>query len=209
MYKVRGFTLIELMITLIVVGVIASLAIPAFRDLIERKRLDGAVGDVYEQLEFARSQAIKRSKPMLVDFNNNGTDWSVGITDKMAGCEAEEEDSSDDDSCVIDYDNDGATSDNILVRISGDDYNDITMSQATAFSDTLNACATPSAVGEQLCFTFLRGLANPGAYDFVSTNNNYILRVQVSQLGRIGICRPAKGDKYKDYKTQAGYDECL
>ena len=107
MYKVRGFTLIELMVTIVIVGILIALALPSFRDLIERKHLGGAVEAVFEQLEFARSQAVKRSKPILVDFNVNGTDWSIGVTDKMAGCDAE--DTSGADACTMDYDNDAGT----------------------------------------------------------------------------------------------------
>ena len=202
MYKVRGFTLIELMITIVVVGIIVSLAAPSFRDLVERKHLEGAVEAVLEQLEFTRSQAIKRSKSMLVDFKVNGVDWSIGVTDKMDGCEAEEDDLSDEDACTVDYDNDEATSDNVLVRITGGDYKNITMSQATAFTTpvTLNECTTTT--GDQGCFDYVQGLAREGEYEFTSSNNTYTLRVRVSRLGHPSICFP------KGKKSVAGYEEC-
>ena len=198
MCKYRGFTLVELMITLAVIGILIAFALPSFRDLVERKHLGGAVEAVMEQLEFARSQAIKRSRPMLVDFNVNGTDWSIGVTDKMAGCDAE--DTSGTDLCTLDYDNDASTADPISVRIHGGDYKGITMSQATAFSGTVDNCTTVS--GEQGCFDYVQGLARTGGYNFTSTNDTYTLQVQVSALGRPGICVPS-GKKY-----MAGYDAC-
>ena len=92
MNKVKGFTIIELMIVIVIVAVAVALAIPSFSDLIERKSVGGAAEAAYEQLQRARSQALKRSKPILVDFYINGadgTDWAIGFTDKMAGCNAE------------------------------------------------------------------------------------------------------------------------
>ena len=210
MRKIRGFTLVELMVTVAVVGVLITLALPSFMDLIERKHLGGAVEAVYEQLEFARSQAVKRSKPMLVDFYINGdlstgsTDWSIGVTDKMAGCNAEDQDVSSADACTVDYDNDASTSDSMLMRVDGDDYKSITMSQATAFNaGGSNTCpGTPSDPASQVCFRFLRGLADTGAYNFTSTNDTYTLQLQVDQMGRLSVCVPS-GKKY-----MAGYEDC-
>ena len=128
----RGFTLIELMVVIGVAAIGITLAVPSFRDIIERKAVGGAAEAAYEQLQRAKSQAIKRSKPKLVDFNVNGTSWAIGFTDKLASCNAE--DDSGTDACTVDFDNDSGTADNFLMRIEGSDYKNITMSQETAFA---------------------------------------------------------------------------
>lgn len=195
MNRNRGFTLVELMIVIAVIGISIVLAIPSFSDLIERKAVGGAAEAAYEQLQRARSQAVKRSKPILVDFNDNGTSWAIGFTDKMTGCNAE------DTSCTVDDDNDPGTADDILMRIQGIDYKNITMSQATGFANPavfLGGCITTN--GEQACFDFVRGLARTGAYDFASAN--YKLQVQVTQLGYVNICIPT-GEK-----NIVGYNDC-
>lgn len=192
----RGFTMVELMIVIAIVAIAVALAVPSFRDLIERKAVSGAAEAVYEQIQLARSEALKRSKPMLVDFNVNGTSWAVGITDKMAGCDAD--DTSGTDLCTVDYDNVAGTADPVAMRIVGTDYRKITMSQATAFTTPgalTGGCATTS--GAQTCFDFVRGLARTGAYRFASAN--YILQVEVGLLGNVSVCLPTGSKNIPGY----------
>lgn len=56
-----GFTLIELMIAVAVFGVLISMAIPSFVDLVNAQRVKTVAGDLYASLAFARSEAIKRN----------------------------------------------------------------------------------------------------------------------------------------------------
>jgi len=195
----RGFTLVEVMIVIAVVAIGIVLAVPSFRDLIERKAVGGAAEAAYQQLQRARSQAVKRSKPIVVDFNVNGTSWAIGLTDK-ATCNAES--TAFATSCTVEYNNDGVAIDRVLMRIQGINHKDITMSQATGFANPAGGaprgCSTTN--NQQACFDFVRGLARTGAYDFDS--GNYTLRVQVTQLGHVNICIPA-GEK-----NVVGYDDC-
>jgi len=135
-----------------------------------------------------------------VDFYTNGTNWAIGLTDKMPGCQAELT-SPPSSACSIDYNNDGVGSDRVLMRIVGADYKNITMSQQTGFADPAvfpGACSTTN--NEQACFDFIRGLARTGAYDFDS--ENYKLRVEVTLLGHVNICLPSGEKKIP------GYDDC-
>lgn len=80
----RGFTLIELMITVAVLTVTLTLAAPAFTDLIRDNRLISNVYSVRATLNLARSEAIARRMPVVVCGTVNGlvcnkdTDWSSG-----------------------------------------------------------------------------------------------------------------------------------
>jgi type IV fimbrial biogenesis protein FimT len=201
MKKSGGFTIIELMIVVTIMAIGIGLAIPSFRGLIERKQLGGATEAVFQHLQRAKTQAIKRSKPILVDFNVNGTDWAIGFTDKMAGCDAE--DTTGADLCTVDENNDIGVADanNLVMRVVGSDYRNVTMSQATAFADPAvfpGACVTTN--GHQACFDFLRGLARTGQYEFDSAN--YKLRVEVTMMGNIKVCLPSGEKKI------AGYQDC-
>ena len=78
----RGFSIIELLIIIAIMAVLAALAIPSFADFFEKSRLRGAAEMVYEQLIFAKTEATKRSRPIVVDFSaDDSTNWALGITD--------------------------------------------------------------------------------------------------------------------------------
>jgi len=80
---VRGFTAIELMVTVAVLAILAALAAPSFGSIIERYRTRQAAEDMLGTLYFARSEAIKRSGGVTVEAN--GGDWATGWTVKSDG----------------------------------------------------------------------------------------------------------------------------
>lgn len=71
-----GFTLVELMITLLVIGVLAAIAVPSFADLLERNRVVGTAQSVKSELLHARSEAIKRSCEVEVTVGS-GSVWTL------------------------------------------------------------------------------------------------------------------------------------
>jgi len=79
--KVLGFTLVELMITIAVVGVLASMAVPSYSKMIERNKLKEVAQGLKSDLMFARAEAIKRSQDVTVSRNtgDNGA-WCYGLT---------------------------------------------------------------------------------------------------------------------------------
>ncbi len=78
----RGFTIIELMIVMVILGVMVSLAGPSMRDLIIRTRLKSVASDLHTSLMLARSEAIKRNAAMQlipVDASNWALGWTVRV----------------------------------------------------------------------------------------------------------------------------------
>jgi type IV fimbrial biogenesis protein FimT len=62
----KGFTLIEMLITLTVAGILVGIMVPNMRDFIRNNRLSSAVNDMLHSLQMARTEAIKRQNGNVV-----------------------------------------------------------------------------------------------------------------------------------------------
>lgn len=80
--RFAGFTLIELMIVLAVLVIIITLAAPSFNDAMERRRLAGAGDEIFNAVNYARSEAIMRNTDVLIRFQTESDGkWCYGIDD--------------------------------------------------------------------------------------------------------------------------------
>ena len=77
MYQ-RGFTLIELVITIIVLSIIIAVAAPSVADFRERQAIRGTSDSLMMAVGLARQEAIKRNSLVRVDFKALGNGVCVG-----------------------------------------------------------------------------------------------------------------------------------
>ncbi|WP_084005003.1 GspH/FimT family pseudopilin [Gilvimarinus polysaccharolyticus] len=81
--KNKGFTLIELMVTLVVAAVLATVALPNFRTMIFNSRSDGLGEELVSALQATKAEAVKRGRRVsLCASNGDGSgcagDWANG-----------------------------------------------------------------------------------------------------------------------------------
>lgn len=76
--KQSGVTLIELLVTIGVVGVLMLIAVPSFQSYIGTQRLRSASSDIVAALNIARSEAVKRNTDITIEVADS--DWEDGWT---------------------------------------------------------------------------------------------------------------------------------
>lgn len=81
----RGFTLAEVMVTIIMLGILAAIAIPSWWSVVEARRVDSATNQVAADLRLAHSSAINRLTEwrVVVPANNSPT-YQTGSADDFA-----------------------------------------------------------------------------------------------------------------------------
>jgi len=68
-----GFTMMEVLVVIIILGILASLAIPGFARWLPNYRLRGAARDLYSNFQLAKAGAIKDRVEWAVRFTNANT----------------------------------------------------------------------------------------------------------------------------------------
>lgn len=68
--RLGGFTLVEALLTIVILGILTSAALPSFTSFIAGQRIKTASYDIMAMLTLARSEAIKRNSNVTVDVVN-------------------------------------------------------------------------------------------------------------------------------------------
>jgi type IV fimbrial biogenesis protein FimT len=196
-----GFTLIELMVTVMVGVVLIGLAVPSFRDMMDKSRLRGATDDIVNLLNMARANAVKLQRDVNVSiFPVNSTTWCAGaagalspttIGNPVPGASACDCTSST--ACKVGTD---------LATVSSSDHSGVTLT-------TINGSIKyqTGAAGEGIEFNSKAGAIDLGSLPsgalvvVKSPNGKYSTQISISLLGQTHVC-------VKDSKFISGYPTC-
>lgn len=74
--SIRGFTLVELMVVVTIVGILAAAAVPSFVAAVRNARLTSSANLLVTSLNYARNEAIKRGQNVVA--RKTGAEWEAG-----------------------------------------------------------------------------------------------------------------------------------
>jgi len=85
MERQNGFTLVELLITIVVVSVLLATAIPSFMQFVKNNRVTGQANSFVVSTQMARNEAVKRGAGTTLCAANTDLDGCSGSNDWSTG----------------------------------------------------------------------------------------------------------------------------
>jgi type IV fimbrial biogenesis protein FimT len=206
----KGFTVIELMITLAVLAILMSLALPSYRTLIEKRQVTSGAQQFAAFISSAKMEAVMRNQNVRLSRKvaNDGS-WCVGFASYAANaapdaaCDCTIEVASDTGACAVKNLNNGLPE----LRVFDDvRFNAIAKLDGVTVAGLSNNTKVVS-------FDPIRGMLNidgqvpsivhPIEVRLNSKNDVYAIDVRVSPTGRVSMCSAARGDY-----AVPGFDGC-
>ena len=79
--RVRGFSVVELLMAVVLVAIGAALALPSYRDMVEKRQVTSAAEQLAGFMNTAQGLAMKSNRVVTVKYEYDGDDdWCVGAT---------------------------------------------------------------------------------------------------------------------------------
>ena len=84
----RGFTLMEVLVTIIIMGILFAIASSFWFGVVESRRVDSATNQMVSELHFAHNSSTNRLEDWKVDLQANSRDYSIGACPDPDVCAA-------------------------------------------------------------------------------------------------------------------------
>jgi len=192
--QLAGFTLIELMVTILVAVVLISLAVPSFQDLVDKSRLRGATDDIVNLLNTSRASAVKLGLDVNASVTiTSATTWCAGAISAVdpqtvtvgnpagtaAAC-----DCTSTTACVL---SGLGTVAGQTSRVSSDSYSGVQLASHTT-GNTILVANNGLVFNSKFGALDLSALSGLDYLTVTSRTGKYATRITVAALGQTYVC---------------------
>ena len=73
----RGFTLLELIFCIAILGILTAIGIPSYMDYLPRYRANGAIRRLFTELQYAKMKAIADNNDYVVTFDTANNRYNI------------------------------------------------------------------------------------------------------------------------------------
>lgn len=182
-----GFTLVELLIGIVLMGILFAYGVPSFKDWIQNTQIRNGAEAIQNGLQLARATAVKRNTLVQLVGNNNGnSSWTISCATPIADLDGDG---------TADCPGTGTFPDNIQAYTSAEGAKNalvagvnvpIVAAQPTIVFNGLGRVTPVPAADISINIT-----NNTGGNCVAAGGSMRCLRVVVSTGGQIRMCDPA------------------
>jgi type IV fimbrial biogenesis protein FimT len=181
---------IELMMSLVLLGIGAALALPSYRDMVEKRQVTNGAEQLSAFVNTAQGLAQKRNRPVTVAYvRTSDTEWCLGMSEGEALCDCRDAP----EACTV-----GGQS----YVLNMDHANGRTLMTAASsashayYIDPVRGLFLPCQGGGSTCDEIdvssqagtLAAMGAPLDIDVTSPGGDFGLNLQVSNTGRVRLC---------------------
>ncbi len=178
----RGFTLVELLVGVAILGVLLALAAPSLADFINRRRVEAVAAELATDLAYARTEAAMRAENVLIRFNSdtNLTCYSITYLSGIGTCDCRRAAGT---SC-------------------GGGFSTAYELKLNQLQRSLGVTMTPSQSDNPFSFIAPRLTpSDPNFFVTVAGSRGATLMVKTNAAGRVITCSPSGSSNIPGYQT--------
>lgn len=181
---IRGFSLVEVMMTLVLVALGAALAIPSYQEMMEQRQVTNSAEQLASFINTAQKVAVEKNEVVTISYARTGVkDWCIGAVKGEAVCDCTETKPAAEGYCQI------ASQPFIISNESAGDL------------DLVHDMEGDGAYA----FDPLRGmfldLDDSLSLELRSKNSDYRLNLLVNSTGRVRVCSDEASQAVPGYET--------
>jgi len=181
--SIRGFTLLELMIVLVIAAIGVAIAVPTYQDVLQRRDTTAQAEELVAFMSFAQGEAVKNNRLISLQLiYTDAKNWCIGATEGNAPCDCTT------DPCLLNGVENILRSPNKSRFDMTDPTTDLSYSPVLVF-DPVRGMMTEA------------GLGSNHSVILESDNDKWSLRIDVEVTGRIAICSPDSTKAVPGYKA--------
>ena len=169
----RGFSLVEVMMSIVLIAIGTALALPSYRDMVEKRQVTNGAEQLASFINSAQGAAMKTNDEIWVSWNRVGAnDWCIGAnSDAFCDC-------TQDNACLI----------------GGQEFVlDNTHASAQVKMEPIVGGGDDSAYAFDPVRGLMRDLNDSLAVEMRSQSGDFRLSMMVNTTGRVILCSPDSG----------------